>query len=281
MQFLFSTTVDEITMHVRLSQNYIQRLPLLNEMPHKHFFIEFHYVYKGFEKIYFPKQNKEIILSEGQIALIPRSVYHKAETSATDTVERLCFDFIIDAPKECSNEIYKIYKEISEFNVVSNKNVVSLLERCKNIIHDDNTTIEQTLEGVILLNAVLEVFKALFNYKEIVHKRQQNKQQQKWLIEEYITNFYHFPDGISGLASQLFLSERQTRRIVKQFFGEEYKTLIIRQRMETAQILLTSSGLTLDEIATKIGYKSYSGFHMAFTNHFGITPGEYRKIKQD
>jgi two-component system response regulator YesN len=145
------------------------------------------------------------------------------------------------------------------------------------VISDDATPLDQTLEGVILLDAVLEVFRSLYNTKKTTHKRQLNKQQQKWLIEEYISNFFHFSDGLSGLASQLYLSERQTRRIVKQFFGEEYKTLIIKQRMETAQILLKTSNLSLDQIAEKVGYKSYSGFHMAFVKAFGVTPGDYRK----
>lgn len=277
MQFIFSTSFEDATLHIRNSQNYVQRLPLLNEMPHRHFFIEFHYVYKGKEKIVFPKLEKEIMLTEGQIALIPRSVYHKAETSPDEEVERLCFDFSIDAEKKSANEIFKIYESITEYSVVSNDNVRALLERCKDVISDDASPLDHTLEGVILLDAVLEVFRTLYNEKKPTQKRQLNKQRQKWLIEEYISNFHHFPDGLSGLAEQLYLSERQTRRIVKQFFGEEYKTLIIKQRMETAQILLKTSKLTLDEIAEKIGYKSYSGFHMAFVKAVGTTPGEYRK----
>lgn len=277
MEFVFSTTFDDATLHIRNAQNYIQRLPLLNEMPHKHFFIEFHYVYKGEEKIIFPKQNDEITLTEGQLALIPRSVFHKAETALTAEVERLCFDFSIDAADGSQNEIFKIYESITDYKVVSSKSIRSLLERCKDVISDDATPLDQTLEGIILLDTVLEVFRTLYNAKKPTHKRQLNKQQQKWLIEEYICNFYHFSDGLAGLASQLYLSERQTRRIVKQFFGEEYKTLIIKQRMETAQILLTTSKLTLDQIAEKIGYRSYSGFHMAFVKAFGVTPGDYRK----
>jgi len=277
MEFVFSTTFDDATLHIRNAQNYIQRLPLLNEMPHKHFFIEFHYVYKGEEKIIFPKQNDEITLTEGQLALIPRSVFHKAETALTAEVERLCFDFSIDAADGSQNEIFKIYESITDYKVVSSKSIRSLLERCKDVISDDATPLDQTLEGIILLDTVLEVFRTLYNAKKPTHKRQLNKQQQKWLIEEYICNFYHFSDGLAGLASQLYLSERQTRRIVKQFFGEEYKTLIIKQRMETAQILLTTSKLSLDQIAEKIGYRSYSGFHMAFVKAFGVTPGDYRK----
>ena len=277
MEFMFSTILEGVTLNIHSTTNYIQRLPLINEMPHKHFYIEFHYVYKGEEKIIFPKLSREITLNEGELALIPESTYHKTETSPAKDMERFCFNFSVDADENSTNELVKIYQSVTDYKVISNKSVSLLMERCRTIISENPTPLEHTSEGIILLDAVLEVFKTLYNTKKPPLKRQLNKQYQKWLIEEYISNFYSFSDGIAGLASKLYLSERQTRRIVKQLFGEEYKALIIMRRIETAQILLTTSKLSLEEIGEKIGYKSYSGFHMAFTKALGITPGDYRK----
>lgn len=78
------------------------------------------------------------------------------------------------------------------------------------------------------------------------------------------------------MAQALFLSQRQTRKLVKQFLGEEFKTAIIRRRMELAEIYLHDSDKTLDEIAYEVGYRSYSGFELSFKRYFGIIPKKKR-----
>jgi len=88
----------------------------------------------------------------------------------------------------------------------------------------------------------------------------------------------HFrdPEGLAGLAAQLYLSERQTRNLVKKYYGQDYKTLIIKQRMEFADMLLEDETRSLEEIAEEVGYRSYSGFYQAYTKYFGISPSEKR-----
>ena len=138
----------------------------------------------------------------------------------------------------------------------------------------------QTREGVILLDVVLDVLRRLSAGKSVPLAQNQTKQRQKWLIEEHIFTRYHAPEGLEGLAQKLYLSPRQTRKLVKSFYGEDYKTLIIRQRMEMAQMFLESQKLSLEEVAELVGYRSYSGFHLAFVRQFGVTPGQYREQKQ-
>ena len=46
--------------------------------------------------------------------------------------------------------------------------------------------------------------------------------------------------------------------------------------MELAEIYLANPKLQLDEIAYKVGYRSYSGFVLCFKRYFGVTPNEKR-----
>ena len=148
------------------------------------------------------------------------------------------------------------------------------------MLADDKDPMAQTREGVILLDVVLDIFRRVSEGKSVPLRQNQTKQRQKWLIEEHIFTRYHAPEGLEGLAKKLYLSPRQTRKLVKSFYGEDYKTLIIRQRMEMAQIFLVSPKWSLEEVAEKVGYRSYSGFHLAFVRQFGVTPGQYREGKQ-
>ena len=69
---------------------------------------------------------------------------------------------------------------------------------------------------------------------------------------------------------------------MKRFFGEDYKTIVIRRRMELAEIYLQDPDKRLDEIAYEVGYRSYSGFELCFKRYFGMTPLKKRlQIQQE
>ena len=54
--------------------------------------------------------------------------------------------------------------------------------------------------------------------------------------------------------------------------GEDFKSLVVRQRINTANALMKTTDLTLDEISREIGYNSYSGFYMAYIKLMGYPP---------
>jgi len=100
--------------------------------------------------------------------------------------------------------------------------------------------------------------------------------RQKWAIEDYINQHFTDNSGIEGLAKALYLSQRQTSTLVKRFFGEDYKAIIIRRRMELAEIYLQNPDKPLEQIAYEVGYRSYSGFELCFKRFFGTTPQKMR-----
>jgi AraC-like DNA-binding protein len=187
----------------------------------------------------------------------------------------------MDPEEEKENPVLPIFLSAREPLILCDPMIENAMERLRKILENDSDPMGDTREGVILLDVILSIFGRLSaKGKKPPKKQSQTKLRQKWLIEEHIFTRYHDPDGLDGLASKLYLSQRQTRKLVKHFYGEDYKTLIVRQRMEMAQLFLESPTLSLEEVAEKVGYRSYSGFHLAFVRSFGITPGEYRKQKQ-
>lgn len=53
--------------------------------------------------------------------------------------------------------------------------------------------------------------------------------------------------------------------------------VLIHLRMKLARKLLTTTDLTISEIAEKAGYRSESAFHKRFTSYFQITPAKARR----
>ena len=131
-----------------------------------------------------------------------------------------------------------------------------------------------------MMSIVLQLCSRQMQTQPPVAQENSHVLRQKWIIEEYIEQHFTDSQGLEGLAEALYLSQRQTRILVRRFFGEDYKSIIIRRRMELAEFYLEDESKSLEEVASLVGYSSYSGFQLCFKKYFGITPSEVRKRDQ-
>ena len=65
-------------------------------------------------------------------------------------------------------------------------------------------------------------------------------------------------------------------RLVKRQTGKSFSELLSGYRMRRAAELLSSSDLSIEDIALEIGYQVPSALYKQFSAHFGMTPNEYR-----
>lgn len=87
---------------------------------------------------------------------------------------------------------------------------------------------------------------------------------REFLIQEFLALNYNRDISLADLARILNLSEKQTERILQQITGKTFRKLLAEYRIDAAKILIKSGGLSLSQIAEKVGYKSYSGFWKAY-----------------
>ncbi len=98
-----------------------------------------------------------------------------------------------------------------------------------------------------------------------------------FMIEDFFNENYMRNITSKELADKLYLSERQTDRMIKQAFGCGFKEHLTKIRLLIAKDLLAETEKEISEIALDVGYGSYNGFYMAFKNALKITPNEYRE----
>jgi AraC-like DNA-binding protein len=96
------------------------------------------------------------------------------------------------------------------------------------------------------------------------------------MIEDYFNEHYMEDVTLKDLANRLYLSEKQTDRMIKKAFGEGFSQHLCKIRMLIAKDLLTDTDKDVSEIALDVGYKSYNGFYLAFKQYVKMTPNQYR-----
>lgn len=86
---------------------------------------------------------------------------------------------------------------------------------------------------------------------------------QEAAIDRFISRHYPEPLTVQDLAAALHLSEAQTQRVMRRVTGKPFLAYLTDYRMEIAAHLRATTSLSLQEIAQRVGYRSYPGFYKA------------------
>lgn len=80
--------------------------------------------------------------------------------------------------------------------------------------------------------------------------------------------------SVPWLAKQLFYSERQLHRLVKQYTGKTVNGYIREMRLSRAKEILETGSFTVQQVALEVGYQKPSWFSIQFFRRYGRRPGE-------
>ena len=281
--FEFTTQINGIHLHIRASRSAPLEHEQVYQPAHLHYAWEAHYIYEGSVLLRLAEQENAITLRNGQLCLIPANAVHSIRS---EDVTRFCFkmqfEFQTGAPQSELSEYLRFHNTLTslrQIRILDDRHLSALMEQFRALSTEDYPYTHQQ-RGLLLTNAILRVCDLLQSRSEDPSKRSKSGEtrhhlNRKWIIEEHIEGDYN-SESISALAQKLYLSERQTRVVVQELMGENFKKLITKRRMEIANLLLTSQ-TTLSDIAYQIGYRSYNGFYTAYTNYYGLSPEEARR----
>jgi AraC family transcriptional regulator, regulatory protein of adaptative response / methylphosphotriester-DNA alkyltransferase methyltransferase len=82
--------------------------------------------------------------------------------------------------------------------------------------------------------------------------------------------------SLDEIARRVASSRRQLQRAYAEIGQTTFRDHLTRVRMEKAAELLTSRGLTVREVANRVGYRQPAQFAKAFRRHLGVAPSDYR-----
>jgi transcriptional regulator GlxA family with amidase domain len=81
---------------------------------------------------------------------------------------------------------------------------------------------------------------------------------------------------LDDVARRVATSRRQLQRAYAEIGRTTFRHHLTRVRMDRAADLLADRGLTVREVAARVGYRQPAQFAKAFRRHIGEGPSEYR-----
>jgi len=100
-------------------------------------------------------------------------------------------------------------------------------------------------------------------------------------VLNYIESHYCEKFRVSDLAEEMGLSRGYLSNCFKKAMGESIQEYLIRYRLEKAEELLTTTGDTINQIASAVGYEDALTFSKAFHKKNEVSPSTYRKKQKN
>ena len=86
--------------------------------------------------------------------------------------------------------------------------------------------------------------------------------------------------SLDDIARRVASSRRQLQRAYSEIGDTTFRDHLTRVRMERAAELLAARGLTVREVAYRVGYRQPAQFAKAFRRHHGASPSDFRASRR-
>ncbi len=86
--------------------------------------------------------------------------------------------------------------------------------------------------------------------------------------------------SLDDIARRVASSRRQLQRAYSEIGETTFRDHLTTVRMEKAAELLAARGLTIREVAFRVGYRQPAQFAKAFRRHHGVSPSDFRATRR-
>lgn len=129
----------------------------------------------------------------------------------------------------------------------------------------------------------VDLYLKLFFIKlsERIHSVEQGKSGSHYdrlsILRSQIYNMPYYDWNVENLSHQMTMSQSYFQHLYKEIFGISVMNDVILSRIEHAKYLLSTTDISVTQIAEMCGYKCELHFMRQFKSRMHMTPSEYRK----
>ena len=245
--------------------------------------LEIKYIIEG--SMHITVDNSTVVAQKGDIVIVNPCEYHNNLIADGDNAvyHLLCVDLsqifnggIIErCYPQYKGEAIR-YKNLIRGDEELNALTISLFDS----LHNDSNSL-QGLGQFLTFFAKLEKYKDFDKIRKFSDKRYIRQNEVLRSAFSYIHTHINEVIDVGEIAKQCFITQSHFCRIFKEFTGETPINYINKLKINKAITLLTSTNLSITQIANSIGFDDNSYFCRCFKKHTGLSASAYlNKHKQ-
>lgn len=284
-QELYVFKFDSIMNQHNICLNKESRFTLIPK--HIHSVIEIDYIYKG--KMTQIINGKKITLHKGDACILDFNTVHEilplSEEDIVITIDMrkeyftasflsrlsaqgLVSRFLINALLESQNKHqYMIFYSQPDINIHF------IIQQLLCEYYDSKICSDEVMDAymIVLFSQLLR------RYQKQPHSESaaDSSNEILLLILQYMESNYQTVT-LNSVAELFGFHPNYLSAYIKKHTGKSFKELIITQRMIQAGFFLKNTGISVEEIARKVGYENQGFFYKKFQEYYHMSPVEYR-----
>lgn len=195
--------------------------------------------------------------------------------------------------EKCERWVDKYYNNMKIVNEkVIKEFTLSIVCSIQLILFEMNKNMEDIFNDEYLIWEKLSKFNTIFDIKQwifnilksiIEHLGEIHGERNVQIankIKKIIEEQYLELENVSQIAQQVYVSTVYANFIFKNIFGCTMFDYLTKVKIDKAKEMLKKQDYKIYEIASMLGYKSKAYFTSLFKEYTGVTPKEYRQIKE-
>lgn len=206
----------------------------------------------------------------------PLSHYHGLNIVVSTSLAVHSLDKLQNILGRLSIDLHAMHQHLQDGNKLVVLHSVSAIEHILSEVYQAREPLDSSLLTLKVLELLLYLSQntASSDSRPYFDKHLVNsvKEIRKYLIEhmdEHITT--------ENICRMFNLPITSMKTCFRSVYGVPVQTFIREYRMHTAADLLRNTGLSVGDIASKVGYECQSKFTAGFKSHYGYTPSQFRK----
>lgn len=243
-----------------------------NSLPHTHQFTELFYVLHG-EGVFYIEREKVPVKTDDLIIINP-NVEHTEKTFPNNPMEYIVFGveglaFSFAEQNQAYGRGYSFYSYGSDKNQFINFAQLMMHE-----FQDQKPGFEKVCHGLL---EVLLVYISRKQSLSVISESSFQLSKECAIAKRYIDTNYAQDITLDSLAELTHINKFYLAHSFTECIGQSPISYLTERRLAACKELLSSSNLSVTQIATSAGFSSQSYFSQIFNKKVGMSPRQYRK----
>jgi AraC-like DNA-binding protein len=239
-------------------------------------------------------QDRFFPMRQGDLFLVGSTLLHRISEYRTPEIQAAVLYFLPEIVRgtEASAEemeylmLFRVqdicFPHVIEARTGIPAQVFELMKRVRAELPADSTRARLSVKTYLKMMLVLLVnhFSAWRGSEDVFDVQQRNLDRLKPLFD-WIDHNYHSQLSVDDAAGILHMSKSNFMRFFKQVTGQSFVSYLNRFRIAKAEVLLSTTELSIAEVGYKVGFCDQSYFGMVFRNVLQVTPREFKARVDD
>ena len=244
-----------------------------HSLPHTHQFTELFYVLHG-EGVFYIEREKVPVKTDDLIIINP-NVEHTEKTFPNNPMEYIVFGveglaFSFPEHDQAYGRGYSFYSYGSDKNQFINFAQLMMHE-----FRDKKPGFEKVCHGLL---EVLLVYISRKQKLSVISESSFQLSKECAIAKRYIDTNYAQDITLDSLADLTHINKFYLAHSFTECIGQSPISYLTERRLAACKELLSSSNLSVTQIATSAGFSSQSYFSQIFNKKVGMSPRQYRKL---